>query len=131
VKKTNTDWNPKPSGQLERVGLFSAMLPVWSTQGLEIRMDKRIAGLLGAVGALASLPGAVAASPADPAVMLKAQSYAELLNPIPNAKAVLAAVDETQDRTANSFQVAEHHHHHHHRRHRHHHHHASINVMMS
>ena len=93
-------------------------------------MDKRIAGLLGAVGALASLLGAGAASAADSAAMLKVQSYAELLNPIPNAKAVLAAVDETQDRTGKSFEVAEHHHHHHHRRHRHHHH-ASINIELS
>jgi hypothetical protein len=86
-------------------------------------MDKRIAGLLGAVGALASLPGAAAASPADSAALLKVQSYAELLNPIPNAKAVLAAVDETQDPIGTSSELAQHHHHHHHRRHRHHHHH--------
>jgi hypothetical protein len=37
-------------------------------------MDKKIAGLLGAVGALASLNGAQAATgPADPAAVLKAQ----------------------------------------------------------
>lgn len=57
-------------------------------------MDKKIAGLLGAVGALASLNGAQAATgPADPAAVLKAQTFADLLNPIPNAKATLNAVD--------------------------------------
>jgi hypothetical protein len=96
-------------------------------------MDKRIAGLLGAVGALASLHSAeAAAGPADSAAILKVQSFAELLNPIPNAKAALAAVDETQDRTGTSFEVADNRHHHHHRRHRHHHHHhASISVELS
>jgi hypothetical protein len=102
-------------------------------------MDKKIAGLLGAVGALASLNGAqAAAAPADPAAVLKAQSYADLLNPIPNAKATLDAVDEAYNQAGTSFQVAQNdrHHHHHHsyrrerqiivapRRHHHHHHHS-------
>ena len=77
-------------------------------------MDKKIAGLLGAVGALASLNSAQAATdPVDPAV-LKAQSYADLLRPIPNAKAALKAVDEADDQAGTTFKVAENGHHHHH-----------------
>jgi hypothetical protein len=106
------------------------MLPVGSIQE-ETIMDKKIAGLLGAVGALVSLGGAQAApGSADPVTVLKAQSYADLLNPIPNAKATLNAVDEADDQAGTSFQVAENSHHHHHhsarrapRRHHHHHHH--------
>jgi hypothetical protein len=89
-------------------------------------MDKRIAGLLGAVGALASLNSAQAASPADQTAALRAQSYADLLSPIPNAKVTLAAIDEATDQAGSGFQEAEishHHHHHHHQRRRHHHHH--------
>src|ERR1700675_4708198 len=108
-------------------------------------MDKKIAGLLGAVGALASLNSAQAAAPPDPAAVLNAQSYADLLNPIPNAKATLDAVDEAYDQAGTSFQVAQndrHHHHHHHsyrrerrivvapRRHHHHHHHHSMRMEM-
>jgi hypothetical protein len=96
-------------------------------------MDKKIAGLLGAVGALASLDTAQATIATDSTTMLKAQSYADLLNPIPNATATLKAVDEAGD--TSEVRVAEnaHHHHHHHsyrrerkiiiapRRHHHHH----------
>ena len=105
-------------------------------------MDKKIAGLLGAVGALASLNGAQAASPADQTV-LEVQSYADLLNPIPNAKAKLDAIDEANDGAATTFKVAENSHHHHHhsyrrerhvivvpRRHHHHHHHHSMKIEM-
>jgi hypothetical protein len=60
-------------------------------------MDKKIAGLLGAVGALASLDTAQATIPTDSTTMLKAQSYADLLNPIPNAAAILKAADEAGD----------------------------------
>jgi len=91
-------------------------------------MDKRIAGLLGAVGALASLNSAQAANPVDQTA-LRAQSYADLLNPIANAKVTLAAIDEANDQAGSGFQVAEnshHHHHHHRRRHHHHHHHHNM-----
>jgi hypothetical protein len=71
--------------------------------------------------------------PMDP---LQANSYAELLEPIPNAAAVLKVVDEQAPADAN-IQLAQYHHHHHHHhhshwrrgpvivigRHRHHHHH--------
>jgi hypothetical protein len=75
-------------------------------------MDKKIAGLLGAVGALASLDTAQATIATDSTTMLKAQSYADLLNPIPNAAATLKAVDEAGD--TSEVRVAENAHHHHH-----------------
>ena len=105
-------------------------------------MDKKIAGLLGAVGALASLDTAQATIATDSTTMLKAQSYADLLNPIPNAAAILKAADEAGD--TSEVRVAEnahHHHHHHHsyhrerkiiiapRRHHHHHHHHHHHSM--
>jgi hypothetical protein len=81
-------------------------------------MDKKIVGLLGAVGALASLNTAQAATSSDPTEVLKAGSYADLLEPIPNAMEKLQAVDETQSapkvQTAQLFIEHHHHHHHHH-----------------
>lgn len=103
-------------------------------------MDKKLAGLLGAVGAVATLNIAQAAIANDSTSELRAQSYAELLNPIPNAGAKLKAADEAAG-TAR-LRVAEnaHHHHHHHsyhrerkivvapHRHHHHHHHHSMKI---
>ena len=93
-------------------------------------MDKKIAALLGAA-ALGTVGSAQASSvPATaPTDVLQAGSYAELLQPIPNATALLSLVDErTPDASAGpTVQLAQAHHHHHHhsqpRRHRHHHHH--------
>jgi hypothetical protein len=97
-------------------------------------METKIAGLLGAVAALGTLTSAHAAPmQTDP---LQANSYAELLEPIPNAAAVLKVVDERAPVDGN-IQLAQYHHHHHHHhhshyrrgpvivigRHRHHHHH--------
>jgi hypothetical protein len=90
-------------------------------------MDKKIAGLLGAVGALAALDTAQATNAVDPTAVLQAQSYADLLNPISNASTTLEAVDEVGGN--GTMQIAEnahHHHHHHHQRRRHHHHHHSM-----
>jgi hypothetical protein len=57
-------------------------------------MDKKIAGLLGAVAALSTL-GAAQATPAPaPSDALTANSYADLLEPIPNAAKTLQALDE-------------------------------------
>jgi hypothetical protein len=58
---------------------------------------------------------------------MKANSFSELLEPIPNAVAVLKVADEAQTNApaSSNMQLAEHHHHHHHvyrRRYRHHHH---------
>jgi hypothetical protein len=86
----------------------------------EIKMDKKIAGLLGAVGALASLNTAQAATATPaPTDVLKAQSFGDLLEPIPNALETLKAVDQAG--SPPDVQLAqlfiEHHHHHHHHHH--------------
>jgi hypothetical protein len=95
-------------------------------------MDKKIAGLIGAVVTLASVDMAQAATPAAPHsdAVLQAQSYAELLAPIPNALTLLQAADAAGLPQITAGEVMEaryyrHHHHHHHHRHyrRHHHHH--------
>ena len=100
-------------------------------------MDKKIAGLLGAVAAVSTMGAAQAAPTPNPTATLRANSFAELLEPIPNAAELLQAVDkqpqaETPD---GNVQMARYHHHHHHHayrryvprivvvRHRHHHHH--------
>ena len=108
-------------------------------------MDKKIAGLLGAVAAVSTLGTAQAAPTANPMEALRANSYAELLEPIPNAAVLLQAVDEQgqAESVDGNVQLAQYHHHHHHhrayrryaprivvvpryRRHHHHHHHQSF-----
>jgi opacity protein-like surface antigen len=106
-------------------------------------MDKRIAGLLGAVAAVGALSSAQAAPAPSTTDVLQANSYADLLEPIPNAAKVLQALDEQAPAKSaeGNVQVAQfyhfyHHHHHHgyfrrgpvivvrpHRWHHHHHHH--------
>jgi hypothetical protein len=99
-------------------------------------MDKKIAGLLGAVAAISSMTSAKAAAP-GPTETLQATSYADLLNPVPNAVAQLIADDATRatrPRGGDELNVADHHHHHHHRyhrRHRHHHHHHHHSNFMA
>ena len=96
-------------------------------------MDKKLAGVLGAA-AFSALGAAHATTPS--ADVLRANSYAELLNPVPNAVAELIADDARAAETAkpSGQQLAQMHDHHHHhryhrrvivvpRRHRHHHHH--------
>ena len=92
-------------------------------------MDKKIAGLLGAVAALGTLTTAEAAPAPSPPDVLHANSYADLLEPIPNAVALLRAVDESAPaQGTENVQLAQyyhhHHHHHHHSFYRHHHHHS-------
>ena len=87
-------------------------------------MEKKIAGLLGAMAALGAFNSAEATpmpSPA-PADVLRANSFSDLLEPIPNAAALLRAVDESAPvPSANeNVQLAQFYHHHHH----HHHHHS-------
>jgi hypothetical protein len=110
-------------------------------------MEKKIAGLLGAVATLGAF-GAAQAAPISPAPtdVLRASSLADLLEPIPNAAAVLQAVDQSApaasaDGNIQMVQFHHHHHHHHHhayrrvvpriviapRRHHHHHHHHHHN----
>ena len=102
-------------------------------------MDKKIAGLLGAAAALATVGGAnateVQGNPTNPAA-----SYRDLLNPVPKALEALKADDARLANTpADEVKLAQigivvgHHHHHHHHHmapririvppHRHHHHH--------
>ena len=119
------------------------MLPAFSFPGeahWRTFMDKKIAGLLGAVAAVSTMGSAQAAPTPNPMETLRANSFAELLEPIPNAVALLQAVDEQPAPSAEgNIQLAQfyhHHHHHHHHayrrfapriivvpRHRHHHHH--------
>ncbi|MEA2862901.1 MAG: hypothetical protein QOC84_857 [Bradyrhizobium sp.] len=84
-------------------------------------MEKKIAGLLGAMATLGAFNAAEAAptpSPA-PADVLRANSFADLLEPIPNAAALLQAVDESAPApSANeNVQLAQFYHHHHHHHH--------------
>lgn len=98
-------------------------------------MDKKIAGLLGAVASVATLGGVAQATPAVPANdQMAVRSYADLLAPVPNALEALKADNLAQANEPNGdeMQVAQyyyHHHHHHHRyfrRYPHHHHHVII-----
>jgi hypothetical protein len=93
-------------------------------------LDKTLISLLGGASALALLSGssAFAASPPDKTDMLQpARSFAELLDPIPNAENVLRAENErNRDATVSqeeSVVVAQYYHHHHHHHYYHHHHH--------
>ncbi len=95
-------------------------------------MDKKLAGLLGAVAGLAAMSSAQAAP--NPSEALQATSYADLLAPIPNAAALLKVADAAQaQEPAGDVQLAQynyytrepyyqrqyyrHHHHHHHHHH--------------
>src|SRR6266849_6822300 len=83
-------------------------------------MEKKIAGLLGAMATLGAFNGAEAAPAPSPAPtdVLRANSFADLLEPIPNAAALLRAVDEQRPNSSadENVQLAQfyHHHHHHH-----------------
>ncbi|OYY03459.1 MAG: hypothetical protein B7Y73_06750 [Acidocella sp. 35-58-6] len=95
-------------------------------------MEKKTAGLLGALAGLATLGSAQAATNYEPnaADALRVSSYAELLTPIPNAVALLKASDalllkQANERKAAGVQLAQdyynqendHHHHHNHHHH--------------
>ena len=87
-------------------------------------MDKKIAGLLGAVATLGAFIAAEAAPAPSPAPtdVLRANSFAELLEPIPNAASLLQAIDESApaqsvDENIQPAQFYHHHHHHHHHHH--------------
>lgn len=87
-------------------------------------MDKKIAGLIGAVATLGACNVAEAAPPVNlaPTDVLQANSYADLLQPIPNALTTLQAIDAASPPSADSqIELAQfyyHHHHHHHHHHR-------------
>jgi G3E family GTPase len=117
-------------------------------------MDKKLAGLLGAVAGLATITTVQAATTpaADPAEALAASSYADLLAPISNPAAVLQADNAARAKAVerlNDVELAQayyypaysppspnyrynrrhHHHHHHHAAHHHHHHHHNAAVI--
>jgi hypothetical protein len=84
-------------------------------------MKKRTAALLGGTAVLMALSAAQAAVPTSQSVRpLSASSYAELLEPVPNALEVLKA-DNAAPRPAH-VQLAGYYYHHHHYHHHHHHH---------
>jgi hypothetical protein len=89
-------------------------------------MEKKIAGLLGAMATLGAFSAAQAAPVPSPAPtdVLRANSFADLLEPIPNAAALLQAVDESapvpsadENVQLAQFYYPHHHHHHHHHHH--------------
>jgi hypothetical protein len=96
-------------------------------------LDKTIMGLLGGASAFALLSGSQAsAAPSvdEVDVLQPARSFAELLDPIPNAEKVLRAENErsADEASANEKPVVmaqyyHHHHHHHYHHHYYHHHH--------
>jgi hypothetical protein len=95
-------------------------------------MEKSIMGLVAVLGAAAPLAGAHAAvvSNDEATRALQVSSVAELLEPVANPMAVLAALDSAGSdktrETQKNVEVAQfyhHHHHHHHHFYRHHHHH--------
>jgi len=101
-------------------------------------MDKKIAGLLGAAAALATVGSANAnAAGVQGSTPNPAANYRELLSPVPNAMAALKDDDARREAEARngvkvaqvSVTVGHHHHHHHHHGVRirlgHHHHHYS------
>jgi hypothetical protein len=84
----------------------------------ESDMDKRIAGLISAAAALTTTHSAAAApGTADLARFQQPKSYAELLEPIPNAVTVLKSDDESRAVSGTVERVRYHHHHHHHHHH--------------
>jgi hypothetical protein len=93
---------------------------------LEENMEKKVAGLLGAVAALGTLNGAQAAPTPNPPDTLKVNSYADLLEPIPNALDVLRQIEDQSPVKPweDNVKVAQFYHHHHHHGYYHHHHHG-------
>src|SRR5580693_7888826 len=86
----------------------------------DMHLNKTLISLLSGASALALLSGsqASAAPPVDEINVLRpARSFAELLDPIPNAENVLRAEDERAGAEERSMVVAEYYHHHHHYHH--------------
>jgi hypothetical protein len=92
-----------------------------------MHLDKTLISLLSGASALALLGGSQAcAAPAvdDTNGLQPARSFAELLDPIPNAESVLRAENErSADAADKPMVVAEYYHHHHHYHHHYYHHH--------
>ncbi|MDE3177316.1 MAG: hypothetical protein KGM15_14530 [Pseudomonadota bacterium] len=92
-------------------------------------MEKSVIGLVAAIGAVTPFAAAhaTAVTPEDAANALRVSSVAELLEPVANAPAILAALAASPGERAASadkgVQVAQWYHHHHHHFYHHHHHH--------
>ncbi len=91
-------------------------------------MDKSLIGLLAAIGAATPIAAHAAVTPEEASNALRVSSVAELLDPTPNAMAVLTTLDAQPAIEANASKGVQlawdhHHHHHHHFYHDHHHHH--------
>jgi len=82
-------------------------------------MNRKIAALLSGAAALSLSAHAHASTPASPAAApAAAQSYADLLEPIPNAAAALRADDARLAQQGEApVRLARYHHHHHHHHH--------------
>ena len=80
-------------------------------------MDRKIAGLLGAAAALTTLGGAHA-NATQGAGLAPATTYRDLLDPVPDAVALLKADDAARARQQPApVQLAQYYHHHHHHHH--------------
>ena len=86
-------------------------------------MQSKLVGAVGVLSAFVTFDVSRAATPVASNVseFLKPQSFAELLNPVPNARALLDDVDEAQSKQrkanpqlAQYYPYYHHHHHHHH-----------------
>ena len=85
-------------------------------------MYRKIAGLLGAAAALTTMGAAAQAMPNVRETVPPANSFADLLEPIPNAVNMLKADDarRAQEQSAGSVHLARYYYHHHHHHHHHH-----------
>ena len=89
-------------------------------------MDKTIAGVLAAIGSIAPMAAAHAGvTPTEVDRAMNASSFAELLQSVPNAPAILKAAKQQRAESpkGDEVQVAQYHHHHHHHHYYYHHHH--------
>jgi dienelactone hydrolase len=82
-------------------------------------MKRKTATLVGAAAALVAGPALAALTPAEASPVPTAASYAELLQPIPNAteRLRLADAQSAADAPARIIPAQYHHHHHHHHHH--------------
>jgi hypothetical protein len=121
------------SDQRNRLRALTLKLSIAKNFG-GIIMERRLAGMIGAAVLATVGTTQIAAASPDPQEVLQARSFAELLQPIPDATVLLAAAeaDSARDLTAGADSESldrrmlayhHHHHHHHHWRHHHHHHH--------
>src|SRR3954464_13768540 len=124
---------PPAWGKMELRGDAALAAPEAISLLWRVHMDKRLAGLLGAVASVAAVGAAQAAMPTAEtgSPIPQASSYAELLGSVPNSGELLKADDQARAEQGEArVQLAQYHHHHHHHRvvirHHHHHHHQGV-----